>query len=67
MRWLKKFKKTVDTNPEVTDAELFRAFPELKYEQKRMDAALMYWKHGAVAVEFLPWWQKLFNKLWIKI
>jgi hypothetical protein len=66
MRWLKKFKEILDNNPEITDAELFRAFPELKSDPQRMDAALMYWKYDAIPVEFMPWWRKMIDKLWIK-
>lgn len=53
--------------PEITDAELYRAFPELRSDPKRMDAALLYWKYGIVADEFKTRWQKLWQKIKILV
>lgn len=64
MRWLKQFKDILDKNPEITDAELFRAFPELKNDQERMTWALVYWHDREIVPEFQPWWKKVLQKLW---
>lgn len=63
MRWLKDFKRMIDDRPEISDAELFRAFPELKGDGGRMDAALLYWKYGVVADEYKTRWQKLWQTI----
>lgn len=52
MRWLKDFKSLLENNPDVTDAELFRAFPELRFDQQRLNGALLYWRYGIVAEYF---------------
>jgi len=36
----------------MSDAELFRAFPELKGEQRLLTYALLYWRHGIIVDEF---------------
>lgn len=63
MKWLKDFKRMIDDSPEITDPELYRAFPELKGDSRRMDAALIYWKYGVVAEEFKTRWQKLWTRI----
>lgn len=52
MKWLEQLKELLVNNPETSDAEIFRAFPELKYDQKLLTAALMYVHYGHVALEF---------------
>lgn len=52
MKWLQRFKEIVDNNPDVSDIELFKAFPELKGKPELMTAALMYWRYEVVADEF---------------
>lgn len=67
MKWLQQFKAVIDSQPFVTDAELYRAFPELQYKPERMDAALLFWHLGIVAPEFTEpkktLWQR-FKALW---
>ncbi len=63
MRWLDDFKKMIDNNPEVSDGELFRAFPELQFKEERMNAALLYWNRGIVVPEFKnkTVWHRIIN------
>lgn len=52
MKWLQQFKEIVDNNPDVSDIELFKSFPELKGKPELLTAALMYWRYEVVAEEF---------------
>lgn len=52
MKWLQQFKEIVDNNPDVSDIELFKAFPELKGKPELLTAAFMYWRYEVVAEEF---------------
>jgi hypothetical protein len=72
MKWLEDFKEMVDNNPEMSDGELFRAFPELQFNQDRLTWALVYWHDQVVVPEFMPAvrketiWQRIKTYLWPK-
>lgn len=61
MKWLKQFKEIVDNNPDVSDLDLFRSFPELKGRQDLLSAAFLYWRYEIVAEEFIkePIWKRI--------